>query len=296
MSHKELVMLHMRNVVVLFTLWLISAVIIVFGAVALWAEDFDWRNVGGQNFVTPVKNQNPAGTCWAFASVAALEAKYKITRNDSLFDPDISEQNLVCAGVGNVSGGWPEDSLDYFTSMGVVSEEELPYTAHNTSPSWPLNTEWQNRVWKSDSNQNDIVNTTNNYKNLLKSQGPLATSLKETGNLHTTDLYASVSALYANYHAPLSGSVTHSVLVVGFHDDAQASFLGYWIVKNSWSAYWGDDGYGYVPYGSLEIRDHTNAITGPVYYTGAVATATWQGGTGTWTVGDSDHWSKDGSP
>ena len=42
---------------------------------------YDWRNVGGNIFVTPVRNQNPCGSCWVFAPVAALEAKCLITFN-----------------------------------------------------------------------------------------------------------------------------------------------------------------------------------------------------------------------
>ena len=57
------------------------------------AEDFDWRGVNGQNWLTSVKDQF-GGTCWDFAACGALEAKYMLTRNDTSYQPDVSEQQI----------------------------------------------------------------------------------------------------------------------------------------------------------------------------------------------------------
>jgi len=51
---------------------------------------FDWWTLGK---VTPVKNQNPCGTCWIFGNLASLESRVAIV-DSTLYD--FSEQNVAC--------------------------------------------------------------------------------------------------------------------------------------------------------------------------------------------------------
>ena len=180
--------------------------------------------------------------------------------------------------------------LDYFTTHGVVSESECPYQSSSPdkgiAPYWPLTSGWQNRVWQSTSNWNDCTTDTATMKAYLKQYGPM-----EVGLLSTSDLYASVASLEANYRGPVSGE-DHEVSLVGYCDDPKVPSGGYWIIKNSWNTGWATNGYGFVPYGDLENHNDISAITGAVYYTGVMASATWKGGSYTWSSGG-DHWTND---
>ena len=246
------------------------------------ADSFDWRYVNGQNWNSAVESQF-GGTCWDFSACGTLEAKYKLTRNDSSFDPDVSEQAVDWEGyMGSMNGGWGPAVLDYFTSHGVVSVAEVPNlgTDTPTAPYWPLAAGWQNRVWKSVSNLNDFTNDTDLMKAYIKTTGPL-----EVGIWASHDLYGSVASLKASYRPPDASGFDHEVSLVGYYDDASVPTGGYWVIKNSWGTGEGEGGYDYIPYGNIEIHNDVSAITGAVYYTGAMAAATWKGGSGTWSSG-----------
>ena len=184
------------------------------------AADFDWRNVGGKNFNSAVRTQ-VHGECWDFASVASLEAKYKITRNDPLFDPDISEQQFLSEAkpidFGSTGGGLCSvpQVFEYYRTHGMVSETELPYYGDEYKGSkpppdkWPLQPGWEKRVWKCIS--------WGNGNNPATVQG-IQASLKK----------------YGPFNIGLNGG-GHIVCLVGFHDDKSLPGGGYWMVMSSFN-------------------------------------------------------------
>ena len=46
-------------------------------------DEFDWRNVYGKNYVSPVRNQFVCGSCYAFGTLAMFEARVRILSNDT---------------------------------------------------------------------------------------------------------------------------------------------------------------------------------------------------------------------
>ncbi|MCK4518844.1 MAG: PEP-CTERM sorting domain-containing protein [Candidatus Omnitrophica bacterium] len=238
---------------------------------SLWADSFDWRDVGGLDYTTPIKDQGGCGSCWAFAAVGALEAKLNISYNNPSFDRDLSEQHLICdASCGNCYGGWEYKALNFFRDIGVVSEAELPYTASNTSGNWPLEDGWENRVSKITANQNWLYCTTDNLKFNLRSCGPLVAAMDANNDWYWPAGMIGVgssSLVPDNVELiPDADGINHAVVVVGYQDDSSLTEGGYWIIKNSWGNTWGySDGYGYILYGDLEDHEWVHAITGEAY-------------------------------
>ena len=57
-------------------------------------DEFDWRNVEGKNYVSPVRDQAACGSCYAFGTLAMFEACVRILSNNTK-TPVFSTQDIV---------------------------------------------------------------------------------------------------------------------------------------------------------------------------------------------------------
>ena len=96
---------------------------------ALTEEDipssWDWRDHGA---VTPVKNQEACGTCWAFSTTGNLEGQLFLKGKHPLIG--LSEEFLIDCDATDCGmfGGWPYRAMNYIISRnGIPSDTQYPY-------------------------------------------------------------------------------------------------------------------------------------------------------------------------
>jgi cathepsin L len=97
-------------------------------------SSIDWRSKG--SVTTTVKNQGGCGSCWAFASTAALESHIAI-QTGKLFS--LSVQELVscapnpreCGGQGGCAGSTAELAYGFVAKHGVVEEWNFGYQSYH---------------------------------------------------------------------------------------------------------------------------------------------------------------------
>lgn len=206
-------------------------------------SSFDWRDNNG-NWVTPVKNQNPAGSCWAFSANGQLESWYRIVTNDPDTMIDLSEQFLIsCNDEAFANDGYFTGyALDFILEVGgVPSERCFPYTADD-SPCSNVCDDWQSEAltfpgWGYVTGSKPRID---NIKQAVY-QHPLSVSMQVY-----SDFYNYTEGVYKRVSQKVEGG--HAVVIVGWDDIERC-----WIVKNSWGTNWGEDGFFRITWDEMEF-------------------------------------------
>jgi len=206
-------------------------------------ESWDWRNVNGVNYVSPVRDQKQCGSCYAFGTLAMIESRIRIMTNNAL-QPVLSTQNIVsCSEYSQgCAGGFPYLVSKYGQDFEYYEENCLPYTGHD-SPCKPC-----------DLTKTDLYHATGYYyvgghyggcsaEEMLFEvyiNGPVAVSFEVYD-----DFYSYTGGVYIHNSTKRMNEwevTNHAVCVVGWGVD-EDSGIPYWTVKNSWGTSFGEDGY-----------------------------------------------------
>jgi C1A family cysteine protease len=213
------------------------------GSYPVW---WDWRNINGRNFISPVKNQGTCGSCVAFGVTAAIDGSMRVSMDLALNDPtgplmpDLSEaQQFYCSGqVVDCERGWNTGDALKYSVKGLVPEAIYPYHPGNQACNLPEH--WESLATKF--SKYERIGVPANMKSWLSAKGPLIATFTVYEDF---DAYRGGVYRY-NGTSPRRGG--HCVSVVGY-DEHQ----GAWLCKNSWGSGWGMNGYFYIAYGQCGI-------------------------------------------
>jgi C1A family cysteine protease len=238
------------------------------------ANFVDWRGTA----TTSVKNQGQCGSCWAFSATEQIESEFMLSPLTSVdtvqqFSPQqIASCTTVCDGCG---GGDTTSAYDYLMNTagvpGLSSDWFIPY-AQGMTPN--------NACTGASCTQTCDYNLTQlvvdqfyigpygNVQNFSYATDP---SLCGSATLHCNTMDeatlqsnlnnapASVCVNAGAWDSYTGGVLTsaacgnngnlaldHCVQAVGYNASAPTP---YWIVRNSWSTNWGEEGYIYLGMG-----------------------------------------------
>jgi cathepsin X len=220
-------------------------------------KSWDWRNVSGTNFLSWTKNQHIpiyCGSCWAQATTSAISDRFNILRKNAFPKISLSAQVVVnCQGGGTCHGGDPAGVYEFAHQHGIPDETCQQYVAvdpeestcegmqvcmdcippaaqpGNHTTCFPV-TNYPNYYVGMYGYVRDAVN----MKAEIYKNGPISCGIEVTDKFlkYTTGVYSE------KLFTPI---LNHEIAVVGWGvtEDGEE----YWIGRNSWGTYWGEEGF-----------------------------------------------------
>jgi cathepsin C len=224
-------------------------------------ESFDWRNIRGQNFVSPVRNQAQCGSCYSFAAAGMMEAKIRIATNNTV-RPVLSPQDVVeCSPYSQgCNGGFPYlIGGKYAEDFGFAEESCNPYRGVDGQCRTKANcTRYYATKYRYVGGYYGACNE-EVMKLALVHEGPLAVGFEVYSDFRNYRGGVYVHTGLEDRFNPFE-LTNHAVLLVGYGVDSQSG-LKYWTVKNSWSDTWGEQGYFRIRRGTDECAIESLAVS-----------------------------------
>lgn len=194
--------------------------------------EFNWVPQGA---VGPVVDQGQCGACWAFSAAAALEGLH-FRQTGALPSPLSTQQMIDCSSsdyLMGCNGGVMSEAFQYVRQAGgLVASSSYPYEGAQQSCQLEGN---MAKLETESSYQTVTPNDADALMAALVANGPISIAID--GGQDSLQFYN--GGIYSDRQC---GQPNHAVLLVGYGTDTETG-LDYWLVKNSWGASWGENGY-----------------------------------------------------
>jgi cathepsin X len=231
---------------------------------------FDVRDVGGESFASPSRNQHIptyCGSCWAHGPTSALNDRFQMANKNAFPHVFLSPQLLVncmpppadkTQGNGGCLGGDPSEVGPFLHDHGGVHETCQNYQAKNLYTDFKCDGLGVCR--NCDPNKGCFAMGAEPGKNNFTKY-----YVDEFGRINSTDYAANAKQMIAEigvrgpiacavcvtpaFEAYTGGvfddttnctSLDHSISIAGYGTE---NGTDYWIGRNSWGTYWGEDGW-----------------------------------------------------
>ena len=201
-----------------------------------------------RNFCSPIENQGQIGSCTGHALVGAmefLENKLKIDETNNSFSRlsrlfVYYNERAMEGDVGQDNGAQIADGVTILASKGICNESIWPYVPDNFAIA-PPDTAFQDALLRKISAYARVSQDIQSIKTALASGYPIVFGFTVFSGFESEETaHTGILNMPGPTEENLGG---HAVLCVGYDDATQRV-----LVRNSWGADWGMNGYFTMPY------------------------------------------------
>lgn len=207
-----------------------------------------WGNVNGVNYLTTARNQHIpeyCGSCWAMAVTSALSDRIMIARNATWPEVNLAPQVLLSCNTDNQGchGGNTLGAYKFISENGITDETCSIYQSrgHNNG------LECSDSIWCRTCDELECRVPERYTKYYVEEYGRVYGELDIIRELQRGPIVCSIDANNA-FHSYKKGvfsdnetqiDINHAISIVGYGEE---NGIPYWICRNSFGMYWGEDG------------------------------------------------------
>jgi cathepsin L len=225
------------------------------GPIGVVPDHVDWRT---KHVLTAIKNQGMCGSCWAHAATEAMESSAAVSSGK---DPLVLSVEQVtqctpnpnhCGGSGKCGGATAELGYEYVANQtGITLDSKYPYTASSgqckfPNPSMPPVVKVSGFTQFKENSRDETFNAAANF-------GPPSVAVAVSWG-DGLDWWAYSSGVHDGCNKQKTLVLNHAVQLVAYDLETDGSYT--WVLRNSWGASWGEQGY-------IRLADTSNCVIDP---------------------------------